>query len=546
MRYHGALVDAMLLAVVCCAAPCRSDASDGQTLDVSITTTTDQLDAAAAILRRHITNRSTTTTCGFNATSAAIHIQLAIAPSVGAEAYIIRDTPEPSGSVLVSGGDVRGVLFGVGALLRNASFGATFALGSARGGGAPALANGFRAMYLATHLGNFYVSAPVEAVKEVMEDLSLWGANTVILAFPWQDFTGFDDPNLKALMDKQASLYRAAQSVGLAVGIISSNQGMQSRPDNISACTDYHTKLDHFQGADFAYRVSTAKPGGMAHLVENNKRFFAEWKKRGVSLDFLVMWPYDNGGSGKCRRPARPRTVVFSGPNLSVGAAGCQGLALREWPWGSFGHANLSAAITRVGKQVFPKLRTVVSMWGFDLNNAQATADFGEYAGMDAFIKANPGVFDFTMTDSGLSYPEWPIKNGRGPGGLPLLNFPEISMHYREPWGGTGANPMPTRFQSLWEPVKGIVSGGMPYSEGIFEDINQVICFQHYWNGSTTANQIVREYVASQFGKEDGVVEAVTQAIALMEQATPMGHKNVSASFPGYPSGPDGQCYNYK
>ena len=59
---------------------------------------------------------------------------------------------------------------------------------------------------------------------------------------------------------------------------------------------------------------------------------------------------------------------------------------------------------------------------------------------------------------------------------------------------------MPMRFQSLWEPVKGMVSGGMPYSEGIFEDVNQVICFQHYWNGSTTANQIVREYVASQFG----------------------------------------------
>ena len=314
----------MVLAVVCCAAPCRSDASDDQTLDVSITTATGQLDAAAAILRRHITNRSVTTTCGFNATSAAVHIQLAIAPSVGAEAYIIRDTPEPSGSVLVSGGDVRGVLFGVGALLRNASFGATFALGSARGGGAPALANGFRAMYLATHLGNFYVSAPVEAVKEAMEDLSLWGANTVILAFPWQDFTGFDDPNLKALMDKQASLYRAAQSVGLAVGIISSNQGMQSRPENISACTDYHTELDHFQGADFAYRVSTAKPGGMAHLVENNKRFFAQWKKRGVSLDFLVMWPYDNGGSGKCR-PSPGRERSFSGPNLSVGPQGARG-----------------------------------------------------------------------------------------------------------------------------------------------------------------------------------------------------------------------------
>jgi hypothetical protein len=102
--------------------------------------------------------------------------------------------------------------------------------------------------------------------------------------------------------------------------------------------------------------------------------------------------------------------------------------------------------------------------------------------------------------DSGLSYPDWPLKHGRGPGGLPLLNFPEISMHFREPWGWSGANPMPGRFQALWEPVSALVSGGMPYSEGVYEDINQAICFQHYWNASRTANDTVREYAASQFG----------------------------------------------
>ena len=89
-------------------------------------------------------------------------------------------------------------------------------------------------MYLATHLGNVYVSDSVAAVQEAMEDLSLRGANTAIFAFPLQDFTSFEtDEKLHALMDKQAALYRAAQSVGLKVGIITS-KGQQTRPANIS------------------------------------------------------------------------------------------------------------------------------------------------------------------------------------------------------------------------------------------------------------------------------------------------------------------------
>lgn len=83
----------------------------------------------------------------------------------------------------------------------------------------------------------------------------------------------------------------------------------------------------------------------------------------------------------------------------------------------------------------------------------------------------------------------------------------------------------------------------MPYFEGIYEDINQAICFQHYWNASLTANDTVRAYVASEFGKEDGVVAAVVEAIALLEETFPMGDPQEHKAFPRYPLGGDGQCY---
>ena len=41
-------------------------------------------------------------------------------------------------------------------------------------------------------------------------------------------------------------------------------------------------------------------------------------------------------------------------------------------------------------------------------------------------------------------------------------------MYGRGTWGGSGANPFPSRLQGLWEATQGLVSGGSPYSEGIY------------------------------------------------------------------------------
>lgn len=109
-----------------------------------------------------------------------------------------------------------------------------------------------------------------------------------------------------------------------------------------------------------------------------------------------------------------------------------------------------------------------------------------------------------------------------GPGGLPLLNFPEISMAGREPWGGFGANPQPDRLEDLWSPVRDLVKGGMPYSEGIFDDINQAICFQQYWNSSRSAAEIVTEYVGFEYGRASSVLNNVSTAVALLGRDYPM------------------------
>jgi hypothetical protein len=210
-------------------------------------------------------------------------------------------------------------------------------------------------------------------------------------------------------------------------------------------------------------QVSTVKEGGVAYLLTNFRELFQQYKTNEVDLDFFISWPYDEGGSA---------------------CTGADGYS--EWPWGARGFPNITHQLSVLGKQLFPNMRTVVSTWGFD-----RPAAVGEFAGLDQYIRSHPGAFDFTMADSNTEFPSWPIEAHHGPGDLPLLNFPEISMWGRTPWGGFGANPLPERFQQLWRPIEKLVSGGMPYSEGIFEDLNQAICFQHYWNASTTANQTV-------------------------------------------------------
>ena len=231
------------------------------------------LAVAARVAARHITARSNATV-GTDSPVAAVRLVLSIDTALGPEAFAILADSGPRGGVSIAGGDARGLYYGIGKLLRGSTFGAGFTASAWRGHSAPAAPNGFRAMYLATHLENFYQAAPIEQVQEYIEDLALWGANTVALVMPWEEFASFEDPTMVRQIKMMSSLYRAAQETGLGVGLVAaSNQGFTTRPESIKAC--YPLPNDHFGEFNSGDpQVSTVKDGGVAYLLTNFGQLF--------------------------------------------------------------------------------------------------------------------------------------------------------------------------------------------------------------------------------------------------------------------------------
>ena len=75
---------------------------------------------------------------------------------------------------------------------------------------------------------------------------------------------------------------------------------------------------------------------------------------------------------------------------------------------------------------------------------------------------------------------------------------------------------MPEYLQGLWDMSKDNLSGGFPYSEGIYEDINKVICTQFYWQKDKKAVETIREYIS--FYYSPSVVDEVSRAIAILDK----------------------------
>jgi hypothetical protein len=199
-----------------------------------------------------------------------------------------------------------------------------------------------------------------------------------------------------------------------------------------------------------------------------------------VGLDLVCYWPYDEGGCA-CEQ--------------------CK-------PWGSNAYLKLSQDFTRLGRDYFPNLKTILSTWMFD------TPPEGEWQGLSNALQKDGAWLNYILADAHEDFPRYPLDVGV-PGNRPLLNFPEISMWGNSPWGGYGANPLPDRFQRLWDQVKHLVDGGFPYSEGIYEDTNKAVVLQFYWNPEQSAQETLREYSDYEFGPE--VTNEVLALIGLEE-----------------------------
>jgi hypothetical protein len=404
------------------------------------------------VFARQVSQRCAATVAGTG--PAPLRVTLALEAGRTPESFEIA--ADGKRDVHITASDERGLLYGVGKFLRGSRYDqGGFTPSAWRGSSAPQAP--FRGIDAATHFMNFYEAAPLPEVQRYIEDLGLWGANVVFVGFPFWTFKGFDDPAGRRTLEQMRGILKAGKAAGLQVGLQQCpTAGFSTAPKEIRVVP---VPDDLGRRGHFGDNCCPSNPAGHKYLLGLYAWLFDSFKDIGV--DYLELWPYDEGGCG---------------------CAQC-------WPWGARGFPKLSRDVVQEARTRFPSLKSVLSTWCYD------TPPAGEWEGLSRFLERDGGWLDYIMADSHTDFPRYPLDHGV-PGGLPLLNFPEISMWGRAPWGGFGANPLPSRFERLWKQTENKLAGGLPYSEGIYADINQVICLQFYWEKSRPAAGIVREYIS--------------------------------------------------
>ncbi|MCX6894108.1 MAG: hypothetical protein NTZ16_01070 [Verrucomicrobia bacterium] len=369
------------------------------------------------------------------------------------EGYEIADGK--GGEIIITGNDERGLLYGVGAFLRAARFQpGSFAPGAWRGKSAPE--SPLRIAYLASHTGNWYENAPHEAVQRYIEELGLWGYNTVMICCATEQFASFSDPKAQKLITHVRSILEASKKIGLKTALVhcGNNTALGTH-----ACPH--------------------KPGVRERLLR-------EWTEvleafRPVALDYACFWPYDNGGCNCefCR------------------------------PWGSNGYISICKEMAAKFREFNPKGEVILSSWRFLA---------GEWHNLYDVLGKDPGWAQYMLANSCRGFPDDVAKANaetiaRGtPGKLTLMCFPEISMAGMYPWGGRGAAFRTEAVKAdIAQARKLGVASIMPYSEGIYEDVSKVLWVQAFWNSKRSVDEILEEYVRYEYDPQvlPGALEVI-------------------------------------
>ncbi|MFA5205716.1 MAG: hypothetical protein WC708_15070 [Lentisphaeria bacterium] len=380
------------------------------------------------------------------------------------------------GRLEVAAGSELGLIFGLGKMLRTGRFAdGEFVFGGWRGSDRPQ--GTVRGMYYASHFHNWYHVASDEELTWYTEDLALWGVNTLMAIFPAINLESWDDPATEPALERLRRLGGMARELGMGFATMVNNTWFRGTPKPLLAAPLPDPTQRH---GNSGFPICPGRPAGMALILNNCRQLFERLAP--AELDYLCLWPYDEGG---CACPA------------------CR-------PWGANGYYRMSREISRLAKQQFPKLKVILSTWTFD------SPEEGEWAGLARQLAQGNDWLDYLLADAHENFPAYPLRYP-APGGLPFLNFPEISMWELFPWGGYGANPLPLRLQRLWRQAGHLLAGGFPYSEGIFEDLNKVVAVRFYWNRNLTAQQTLAEYVAYEFSP--AVVDDVLRIIRQLESA---------------------------
>ncbi|MDO4587382.1 MAG: hypothetical protein Q4C95_08800 [Planctomycetia bacterium] len=381
-------------------------------------------------------------------------------------------------TIILSASEKRGFVYAVGKLLRGTPQNGEFRYFGETGTFSPK--SPMRGVYFATHFGNFHESAPLSEVERYIEDMALYGVNILVVWFDFHQYSGIDDPNALAMIERLHAMLRKANEVGMAGGLtLLANEAYYTSPQELRAEPfPHHYKVE----------ICPSDPKGLDLICQ----WRAEMLDQFADLDirYICVWPYDQGGC-RCERCA---------------------------PWGCNGFLKCAEAIARIVREKLPQAKIFLSTWEF----GYFYPDDLEWKGLYTQLNERPDWIDGVLIEHHGDFPAFVLQNGP-PKDYPIVNFPEISMYAMSPWGGFGANLQCNRLIRVWNSAKTFLSGGFPYSEGIYEDINKFICIQLYWSPDRSLDSILKEYVQANFGLlcEDDLKCVLA---AIMQLETQMAH----------------------
>ena len=403
-----------------------------------------------------------------------ICIELEVNDTLGPiESYMICE--EETGWKII-GADKAGLVYGIGKFLHTAKWSeSNFTPNPPIGVISPACS--FRTIYFSVHFYNWYQMAPIEKLERYLEEMLLWGYNTVLSIVPCINLNSYEDQLYKDSVERCKMLFSIAKKIGLKTYTgLAPNQGLKTAPHEFDADLSFDPtgKIRPHIGRN----LCPSNPKALEYLKTVWHASLDPFKE--IGLDYISLWPYDEGGCWceDCR------------------------------PWGAKGFGDVCIAFYNEMKPLFPNAKYLACTWLFDVPE-----DYGEYAGFYKRLNSDLSWLDYVIIDAHTDYPRYPLEHEVI---KPIVNFPEISMWELFPWGGLGANPLPERFQNIWDSSKKILDGGLPYSEGIFEDISKIQFIGYYWEPDRHWRDILAEYINYEF--EGDVCEDVLEIMSYIEK----------------------------
>lgn len=361
-------------------------------------------------------------------------------------------------------------------------------------------ANSIRGMYLATHFYNFWHVAPMEEVEPHLENFALWGCNVLMLCLAPQHYESFKSPEAVEMIARLKALFAYAGELGIAPALILfSNTGFHDRPEALAAPWDQRGEYITPNYAELHTEVCPSLPGGMNEVRRLHREFFEAFAD--IPVKYFAYWAYDEGG--------------------------CTCDACAPWSTNGFIRCYEESVKDQIA-EFFPDVEIILSTWHFDRHLKNE--------GINLYNKLADGAYPWAKYIMAIHFDGTllPTIVERGiPDNRRIIDFPEISMWACGPWGGFGANPITMRLDNIANNGAGLLDGGFPYSEGIWEDINAFCCITRYsgWYANTT--DALRDYIRYFFGAAD--VETLVCAIQLMETTLWRGREKQEDGTMRYP-----------